>query len=296
MDSTKNWCYTLNNPTDAQVNQLKAFTVSRHRSCLEIADSGTKHLQGHIVWKRSYRLTQLKKLIPEAHWEKTKTVDAENYCTKGEIIIDVQPAQGKRTDVSKVVERVKNGDSLQSIASENPNDFIRLHKGITALKVALQPRITTFVKSHVEVLYGKPGTGKTRKVYENDSVYSVMKPQKNGNIWFDNYDGQDVLLIDDFEGWIEYTFLLHLLDGYPLQLPIKGGTLHRNWTKVYITSNKSIWEWYEHSIDALVRRIDKVFRYEKNNVIKEIEIHIKEKDASSKKTTESEETTPCEDV
>ena len=284
------WCYTLNNPTDQEFEQLKAFTVRRHRCADEIGDSGTRHFQGALTFTRKYRKTQLCKLMPRTSWRKTKTPDPENYCTKGKILIDEKPKQGQRTDLKKVSELIKSGKSMEEIADETPNEFIKFHKGMTALQNILQPSIKKFTKNHVEVLWGEAGTGKTRKVYEdNENIYVVMKPQKSGVVWFDGYSGEDTLLIDDFDGWIDYTYLLHILDGYPLRVQIKGGTVKRNWTKVYITSNSSPYEWYDKELSAMLRRIDKIYQY-KDNHIKENKMFKKDADQKkdiSKKATQS---------
>lgn len=85
---SRSWCYTLNNYTELDINQFKAFSCKKHRCAKEIGEKGTQHLQGAITFSRGYRISQLKKLNPRAHWEISKTKDAENYCTKGEIIID----------------------------------------------------------------------------------------------------------------------------------------------------------------------------------------------------------------
>lgn len=258
--TSKTWVYTLNNYSEKDIEQLKAFTVSKHRSCKEVGEGGTPHLQGAITFKRAYRLTQLKKLNPNVHWEVAKVKDAENYCTKGEIIIDTDNRQqGSRTDIKKTVEMIKQNKTLRDIAEEQPEVYIKYNKGLYALKKELQPRITTYTKPVVNIYIGKPGSGKTRKVYEEaPNVYNVMEPI-NGNLWFDGYEGQEDILIDDFYGWVKYHTLLQILDGYPMQLPVKGATVWKNWKRIYITSNKEPEDWYNRDeIDALKRRITKI--------------------------------------
>ena len=255
--ASKTWVYTLNNFLDTDVEQFKAFTVNKHRCCKEIGDSGTLHLQGAITFKRAYRLTQLKKLNERVHWEIAKVQDAENYCTKGEIVIDSNNGkQGARSDLKAVVDQLKKGDTMQAIAEEFPELYIKYHKGLSALKKEIQPRIKDFTKTSVTVFWGPPGCGKTRKVHElEDNVYNVMEPI-NGSLWFDGYEGQEAILFDDFYGWIKYHMLLQLLDGYKMQLPVKGSTVWKNWTRVYITSNKQFTEWYDRTeCKALERRI-----------------------------------------
>lgn len=107
---------------------------------------------------------------------------------------------------------------------------------------------------HVEWLWGCPGCGKTRQVMEMDSVYKLDFPYK----WFDGYEGEQMLLIDDYQELaISRGQLLNLLDGYRQRLETKGGHTWALWNKVYITSNmnpKKLSDW----CPAIARRCDNV--------------------------------------
>lgn len=89
-------------------------------------------------------------------------------------------------------------------------------------------------------------------------VFLLDQPGGN-NLWFDGYDGQSVLIIDDFSGWIKYRFLLRLLDGYQVRLEVKGSHTWAAWTEVYITSNVPPEGWYERGAPPeLLRRLDEI--------------------------------------
>lgn len=89
-----------------------------------------------------------------------------------------------------------------------------------------------------------------------------MKPNRGGTLWLDGYEGQETILIDDFRGWISFSALLHILDGYPLQQQVKGSTIKARWTHVIITSNVAWDAWYKSISDecksALRRRLTNV--------------------------------------
>lgn len=39
-------------------------------------------------------------------------------------------------------------------------------------------------------IYGKPGSGKTRSVYDNNNIEDIYKPDiSQDKIWFDGYNG-----------------------------------------------------------------------------------------------------------
>lgn len=80
----KTWVFTLNNYTEQEYTQIKSLVgVSKGIVGKEVGENGTPHLQGTITFKKAYRLTALKKLLPRAHWEACKAVDASwNYCMK----------------------------------------------------------------------------------------------------------------------------------------------------------------------------------------------------------------------
>ena len=65
-------------------------------------------------------------------------------------------------------------------------------------------------------------------------------------------------MIDDFYGWLKYSFLLNLMDRYPLMLPNKGGYVECKIKRLIITSNKKPEDWYSSVQDKtpLLRRID----------------------------------------
>ncbi len=110
-----------------------------------------------------------------------------------------------------------------------------------------------------EVIWGEAGSGKTRMAVENNPNHYMLSVPQAGNLWWDGYEGEDVLIIDDFYGGIQYALLLRILDGYQLRIPIKGGFTYALWTKIIITSNKDPREWYQRGYTkALARRINKI--------------------------------------
>lgn len=255
---SRSWVYTKNNWDDEDVAKLSLLTVSTHRCCAE--DEGTPHLQGAITFLRSYTFKQITKLFPTFHWEKALCKDAENYCIKGEMIIDINnKTQGSRTDLEAIATMIKEGKSMREVATEYPLQYIRYNKGFQELQRTLAPVTEEYEKLQVLVLVGPPGSGKTREAHEIDpKSYNVPEPM-NGSLWFDGYTGQKTILIDDFYGWLKYHTLLQLCDGYPMQLPVKGSFVGKNWKRVIITSNKPPKDWYERTeIDALLRRISKI--------------------------------------
>ena len=78
--------------------------------------------------------------------------------------------------------------------------------------------------------------------------------------WWDGYEGQDVVVIDEFYGWFEWDYLLRLTDRYPLILEgkaISGGFQFTSKIIIF-TSNKHWNNWYPNIQDRspLERRFE----------------------------------------
>jgi len=82
--------------------------------------------------------------------------------------------------------------------------------------------------------------------------------------WFDGYNGQKVVLFDEFRGQLPLGQMLELLDGYPcLRVQVKNGTVHWSPEEIYLTSPMHPRDWYpnvtnQDKIDQLLRRIDHI--------------------------------------
>jgi len=79
--------------------------------------------------------------------------------------------------------------------------------------------------------------------------------------WWDGYEGQHTVVIDEFYSWLRYDFFLRLTDRYPLQVETKGGSVHFVSHRIVFTSNTPPSEWYPNITDRgpINRRIGAVF-------------------------------------
>lgn len=215
--------------------------------------TGTPHIQGFLYFEnpRAYPNQKFRAISQGAHDEMTYASPRNNadYCKEdgdfwefGEV-----PSQGARTDWDAAHAQLQNGSVADTINTQ-PH-LIPCIRALERYKQISEKGSHRDVK--VYVFYGSSGTGKTRDAWElNPELYS--KPDGN---WFDGYSGQDCLLLDDYQGDLPYTWLLKILDRYPIQLPVKGGFVTARYTKVIITTNVHPRHWYGGNYDALKRRI-----------------------------------------
>lgn len=256
---------------DITYNKNKVKYIVYHR---EVAPE-TKKLHYHIYVELKSAMTYkaIKKMFNDKtiHIEPRKgTVQqAINYLMEDKNEYSViewgkRSKQGFRSDLRNVVAMIEKGKKTTDIIAEYPDAYIKYHKGFANVKFEmLKEQAKEWRSVKVHVLVGDAGSGKTRYVMSQPNVYKIDAP--SGALWFDGYNGEKTLLLDDFYGWIRYGQLLALLDGYQLRLDIKGSHTWAFWDTIYITSNKPPCEWYKDGLTpALKRRITTINTMENN--------------------------------
>lgn len=97
----------------------------------------------------------------------------------------------------------------------------------------------------MDVYWGDSGTGKSRRAWfealqESDDVY-IKNPNTK---WWDGYRGQSHVIIDEFTGRVDISYIQTWLDRYPALVEVKGSTVPLQATRVWITSNVDPSIWY----------------------------------------------------
>lgn len=262
----RDWCFTLNNWTDDEVQRTESFSGKYIIYGFEVGESQTPHLQGYCEYENPVGMTRVKKDISSrVHIEKRQGTQSQaiTYCKKdGNWWEKGEPrkGQGFRSDLQTVADEALKGTPVETIALQHPVEYIKYSRGIQAL-ANMQPT-PKWRNVEVIVFVGPTGTGKTRRAMAEESVFKLNQ-NTNGTLWFDGYQGESTLLLDDFYGWIKWGELLTLLDGYPYRCQLKGSFAWAKWDTVIITSNKEPKDWYDRAdISALQRRISGVRHFE----------------------------------
>lgn len=282
MGGARGWMFTLNNPTLEETPELRAsiqFIVYQR----EIGKEGTPHYQGYVLFKGRTTMKQCKEKylwLARAHLEvrqKTNEV-AIAYCTKLDTRVEgTEPTylgerplggQGKSKKLVEACEAIREGTKIAALDPEYDCTRVVFSRGLEKLAADVRrEHAPAWREVETLVLYGTTGLGKTRYAYSTfgaANICKVTEPPGSKVLWFDSYVDQDVLLIDDFSGWIPYRYFLTLLDGYPIELPIKGSFVPALFTKVIITSNDDPELWYPQHAEygalpaPLARRLTKV--------------------------------------
>lgn len=266
------WCFTLH--VDTKEDDKVEFDENEMRFLKQQLERGVidqkLHWQGVVKFKARVSLRKAKEIcgFESIHMEEARCwAKAVQYVEKDETHVQgsreefgKDVSKGTRTDLEGLCDLVKTGASERSLAEANMSCFARCHKGLGALRRALdKPRL--FLERKVVLLLGPTGVGKTRFVFENyplDDVYNVMSVQKG---WFCGYDGHKVALFDECgEGMLDVNMLKKLCDIYPMRVEVKGGSVAWTPEVIFLTSNDPLWMWYlscnktDH-MAALQRRI-----------------------------------------
>lgn len=265
-----NWCFTYNNYMDKE--EEFSDLLKKHAKYFiygyEEGESKTPHLQGFVSFLKKHRLVSLKKLFaPQIHWELKRGTkqQAIDYCKKdGKYNEFGDPGhQGHRSDIehmTKLATKIRKFDQLVEecpTAYRYPHSFKLLRQAIDAREAPTwRPNMI------VQVFYGPARLGKTRDAVLQNPEHFILN-KGNANIWFDGYDREEVLIIDDFDGWIPFRMLMNILDGNKFRGEIKGGHIWAYWTKVVITSNSYPKSWYptQSDITPLMERITHIQEY-----------------------------------
>lgn len=186
--------------------------------------------------------------------------------------------KGARTDIQAAVDIAKAADGkVSKIIEQAPLEFVKYHAGLTKVAKHYETK-PNWREVHVEIHWGKTGTGKSHYPMCVHGAEQVFRWNKASYPWIDGYEGQAVLLIDEFAPeWIPFTELLNVLDGHSLQLPIKGGFVQARWTTVYITAQRHPKDWYAkanippESWRAFMRRVAKCIQYEERRMCEHVE-------------------------
>lgn len=266
--------FTLNNYTQDEYEAIKTIDCRWMIVGKEVGEEGTPHLQGACFLRTQKAFSRLKTLpgLKRAHVEEARGSAEQQlaYCTKQDkdaYISGTMPQPGKRSDLEDVVDKLRSGTSLSELAETNSSaiPMLRYTRGITFLRSIYSPNRDVAKPPTIFWFYGPTGTGKTRTAYElSNHIQGIgyeMPWMSSGSLrWFDGYDGNRVAIFDDLRTkHAEFSFLLRLLDRYPLKVEVKGG--HVNWNPgfIFITapySPEQMWNLKtREQLDQLTRRI-----------------------------------------
>ena len=283
----KNYCFTLFYESlpvlPASLPDGCGYLVFQRELCPE---TKREHLQGYVQLSSKLRFRAAKEFIrslfpsterlsPFIAIARGTPSDNRTYCTKSESRVpDTDPFEfgelslpGARNDLKHVRAALLSGVTPSS-AFKSDDSFVapslRYYRSWKSIMGDLTHHRDSAIDPIVVVHYGASGTGKTKSAF---AAYPDAYVRPTGK-WWDLYDGQQVVIYDDFDG-SDCTFsqFKTWVDRYPCLVEPKGGSTKLQATTHIITTNVYPSHWWSkrvtgtHGRDAIWRRITAIVYY-----------------------------------
>ncbi len=288
-----NWVGTWNNPkmTDEEFkaylekmvdNEILQYAIFQREKGEE---RGTIHYQFFVCFKNPQYFKKVKReYLPQGCHFAVMVSNAERckaYCSKvdtrvsGPFEVGEFEKQGKRSDLLDIVKLIDEGVSFDAISRVFQSQSVLYGDKLKKREALSRHLIYSNKCRDVEVtyIYGPGGVGKTSGIYLKHGFSNVFFINSYEKYLFHDYNYQDVVVFDEYDGQVKITDFNRMLDIYPLELRALGNMIDAAYSKVYILSNISLSQQYKDlpedkqaQKEALYRRIHHIIRIDENGI------------------------------
>lgn len=220
-----------------------------------------EHWQVMFILAAKATLVRAKQIlaVQSAHIELTRSAAAEDYVWKEDTRIEgtqfelgTKPhRRNSKADWEDIWKKAKEG-LVEQIQPDVRIQHYRTLRTIRADYARPEP-----MERVCFVFWGATGTGKSRRAWDEATFEAYPKDPRTK--WWDGYQGQENVVIDEFRGAIDIAHMLRWLDRYPVLVEIKGASVPLKAKKIWITSNLPVEQWYLEADPetrlALLRRL-----------------------------------------
>lgn len=279
----RTWAFTISKPSELQIVHIKNLNEDKFKYLLCAIEKGdineNMHLQGCFslknasTWTAVYKMLNLKggDYLSE---QKSSQVTNVLYCSKGiqshqeweidgvdgenygidfnplKVIGDLpQLGESKVNQWDDIRQAIENGWSDMEICARWPQEGIRCKASIRGYRLMWQRHHQAWRDVEVVYLWGTTGTGKTRAVtskYGYNNCFRVTDYTKGA---FDTYDGQKIIIFEEFRSSFRLEKMLNYLDGHPVELECRYANQLMQATKIFILTNIPVVEQYPRMHD-----------------------------------------------
>ena len=304
---SRKFLLTINNPLDYGMNHDEIIDRAQRFNpdyfCLadEIAASVTPHTHVYLYSTAPMRWETVKGRFPTAHidkasgssksnrdyirkegkWANTDKADTRVEGSFKDFGTLPNESEEKSPKMAQLIQYIKDGLTNLEIIEIDPSYGFKTRE-IDLLRQQLMEEKYTRENRNVVVHYihGDSGTGKTRSIFDKHPATDICRITNyapRGVTQFDAYNGQPVIVFEEFHSQIPITAMLNFLDIYPVMLPARYYDRVACYTTVYITSNIPLEEQYPdtqkcklETWNAFLRRIHTVTEFRKGGIIREV--------------------------
>lgn len=174
-----------------------------------------------------------------AYVTKTRVSEGFPITESGVFVVEA----GQRTDIQGAVKILKKeGHSgLATVKKEFGEVYVKYHRGFEKYVEPIVERKQRVIENHERYfIQGETGLRKTSWIKENfPDLYVFSNTNGNMGKWWDGYDGQEFILIDEYEGGWEPAFIKQLCDRWTMNVQVKGGFVTLAARVIFFVSNRS---------------------------------------------------------
>lgn len=273
MSRHRNFVFTFNNyPDTTLVDNVDCKYIAYSK---EVAPTtGTPHLQGYVSFHNPKTLQSVRRIFIGCHVEAMRGSIAQNEAYISKVAEMVERGDKPISNDSRGKNEKERWENARRLAKEGKMDdidadiFIRCYSTLKRIGTDYQNKpLPCDVKCFW--IYGPTGTGKS---YAVENHYpECYKKSMDDLKWFDGYNGQDVVYLEDLDKYqVKWGGLLkRLADRWPMQASIKGSMMYIRPKVVVVTSNYRIEEIWSDSgtVDPLLRRFKEVLKSSVDEII-----------------------------
>ncbi|QMW68799.1 replication-associated protein [Crucivirus-323] len=294
----RSWCFTLNNPVDSDygiledVGAISRYLIYGKEHFSSCSSDSTPHLQGYVMFENPKEFNTVKSLLgSRCHLEVARGTPQDNidYCSKGNqpkkewedlgvlgpnygVGVDItsfgippmtQKRKGEKGGLAQKekwakIRKLADEGNLDEIGENEPKVYVTHYRTLKQIAVDHLSKPANLESPAAIWCCGVTGVGKSTK-------YRSLFPDayvKNHSKWWDGYQGQDIVILEDISKFhVKLGDLMKLWsDKWSFICEYKGGS---RWIrpKLFIVTSQytieGIWD-DEETRTALKRR----FRYD----------------------------------
>lgn len=208
----------MNNPRQGEIKKLQEWKLVGAAMGIEVGANGTRHVQGAIWLGQDGRMrrSQLRAFLPRAHWEPMSTKatweDQRKYCCNPEkeghecVLRDDGHGskQGARVDLDKFRDDIIAGMTDKDVCLQHINIFAKYRNLADSIRKIFAKDVEPLDENIFDKKMGlwiwssESDMGKTTRLHKYCDDYYL----KSQNKWWDGYEGQKTVFIDDpSAGW-----------------------------------------------------------------------------------------------
>lgn len=215
------------------------------RGQAEIGEGGYAHWQIFVAFKSKKALQACKRFFTNTtHAELSRSESAAEYVWKDDTAVEgtrfefgAKPIRrNARTDWELVWQSAVAGN-LEAIPAS-----VRIQSYSSIRRIECDYSRPVPMERECVIFWGPTATGKSRRAWAEagDDAY----PKDPRTKFWDGYQGEKNVVMDEFRGVIAIGNLLRWIDRYSVRVEIKGSTRVLLSTKMWITSNIPPEQWW----------------------------------------------------